>query len=166
VDASFRKGIEGLELLPDGRIKADPLTLQTSIEGVFAGGDCVTGPNIVVQACAHGLLAGREIAQYLVTGSAEPLDDSLEENLVGQLRVYDPDEKIALPCGAGAAAIAQEPAAERTRDFREVESGFTAEQAIAEANRCLRCYRVVTCAYRPDGALRGPDGSSATPATR
>jgi formate dehydrogenase beta subunit len=166
VDASFQQGIEGLELLPDGRIKVDPLTLQTSIEGVFAGGDCVTGPNIVVQACAHGLLAGREIAQYLVTGSAEPLDDSLEENRVGQLRVYDPDEKIALPCGAGAAAIAQQPAAERTRDFREVESGFTAEQAIAEANRCLRCYRVVTCAYRPDGALRGPDGSSATPATR
>ncbi len=138
-----------MDLLPDGRIKADPLTLQTSVEGAFAGGDCVTGPDIVVQACAHGLLAVREIAQYLATGSAEPLDDSLEEKLVGQLGIYDPDEKIALPCGAGAAEVSQEPAEERTRDFREVESGFTADQAVAEASRCLRCYRVVTCAYRP-----------------
>jgi len=166
VDPSFRRGVEGLELLPDGRIKADPLTFRTSVEGVFAGGDCVSGADIVVQACAHGLLAGLQIARYLAAGAvepfdasaaaeplaaraaAEPLDHALDEKLVGQLQVYDPSEKVALPRGAGRLAVAQEPVTERTRDFREVEAGFTAEEAIAEASRCLRCYRVVTCAYR------------------
>ncbi len=148
VDTLFRRGIEGLELLPDGRIKTDPLTLQTNVAGVFAGGDCVTGPDIVVRACAHGLVAGLQIARYLAAGAVAPLDESLEEKLVGELRVYDPGEKIALPRGGGRAPIAQEPALERTSDFREVESGFTAEEAVKEAGRCLRCYRVVTCAYR------------------
>ena len=148
VDTLFRRGIEGLELLPDGRIKADPLTLQTNVAGVFAGGDCVTGPDIVVRACAHGLVAGLQIARYLAAGTVAPLDESLEEKLVGELRVYDPGEKIALPRGGGRAPIAQEPALERTGDFREVESGFTAEEAVKEASRCLRCYRVVTCAHR------------------
>jgi formate dehydrogenase beta subunit len=148
VDAGFREGIEELELLPDGRIKADPLTLQTSVAGVFAGGDCVTGPNIVVQACAHGLLAGLQIARYLAGDPVGPREESLEEKLVDQLRVFDAGEKVALPPGDGRLGVAQEPAAERTRDFREVEAGFTPDEAMAEASRCLRCYRVVTCAYR------------------
>ncbi len=148
VDADFRSGIEGLQLLPDGRIQVDPLTFRTSVDGVFAGGDCVTGPNIVVQACAHGLLAGLQIARYLATGSVSPRAESLEERLLAELRVYDPEERVALPPGPGRVPVTQVPLPERTQDFREVESGFTAAEAVAEAGRCLRCYRVVTCAYR------------------
>jgi NADPH-dependent glutamate synthase beta subunit-like oxidoreductase len=148
VDPSFRRGVEGLELHPDGRVKADPLTLRTSVPGVFAGGDCVTGPNIAVQACAHGLVAALQIARYLATGEAAAPEESREWELLGQLRPYDPGEKVQLPRGDGRVAISALEMPERARGFREVERGFTAEEAVAEASRCLRCYRAVTCAYR------------------
>ena len=44
----------GLEILSDGRIKADPVTLETTLQGVFAGGDGVTGPKIAIDAIASG----------------------------------------------------------------------------------------------------------------
>jgi heterodisulfide reductase subunit A len=48
-----------------GIIKVNPLTMETSIQGVFAGGDCVTGPNNVVDAMAAGLRAAESIDRYL-----------------------------------------------------------------------------------------------------
>ena len=53
-----------------------------------------------------------------------------------------------MPAGLTRVAVKHEPVMERKTDFREVDRGFTAEEAIAEANRCHRCYRVVTYAYR------------------
>ncbi len=156
IDESFQKGVEGLELMPDGTVKADPLTFQTSVEGVFAGGDCVSGPEFVVLACAHGRRAGLQIAHYLATGRVEPLGEALDEELLGQIEIYDPGETIALPHGRPPMTIRQEPPLERTRDFREVDAGFSAEEAMAEASRCLRCYRVVTWAYRGPELLECP----------
>ena len=49
----------------DGRIEIDELTMETTIRGVFAGGDCVTGPDIAVRASGAGRLAAASIDQYL-----------------------------------------------------------------------------------------------------
>lgn len=46
--------VEGLELTRHGTIKVDEGTYQTSLEGVFAGGDAVTGPKIAIEAIAQG----------------------------------------------------------------------------------------------------------------
>ena len=148
VEDTLRQGAEGLEVLPDGRIRADPVTYRTSLEGVFAGGDCVTGPNIAVQACAHGLQAGLQIAHYLATGRVERLAEARDQELLRALEVHDAEERVPLPAGPGRAPVKQRVPAERTGDFGEVEQGLTREAAVAEAERCLRCYRVVTCAYR------------------
>ena len=56
-------------------IKADPLTLATSIKGVFAGGDIVTGPATVIQALAAGRKAAKSIDKFL---KGEPLDAGRE----------------------------------------------------------------------------------------
>jgi len=48
-----------------GSFKADPVTLQTSINNVFAGGDSVTGPKDVINAVAQGKEAAISIDRYL-----------------------------------------------------------------------------------------------------
>ncbi len=55
----------GLETRKWGLIVADPETGATSREGVFAGGDNVTGPDLVVTAMAAGRRAARSIDAYL-----------------------------------------------------------------------------------------------------
>ena len=59
------KNVAGLELLRDGRIKADPVTLETTMAGVFAGGDAVTGPKMAIDAIAQGKEAAESILRFL-----------------------------------------------------------------------------------------------------
>jgi dihydropyrimidine dehydrogenase (NAD+) subunit PreT len=48
-----------------GRIAIDPVSRETSIRGVFAGGDCVAGPDLTVHAVQHGKLAAAAITRFL-----------------------------------------------------------------------------------------------------
>lgn len=59
------KPLKGLETNPDGTIRVDPETGQTSKEGVFAGGDMVTGPGWAIDAIAAGKKGAKSIAEYL-----------------------------------------------------------------------------------------------------
>jgi formate dehydrogenase major subunit len=115
-----------------GNLQVDQDTMQTSLEGVFAGGDAVTGPGIAIEAVAQGQKAARCIDSYL-KGLAFPASspyvsvtevtaDDFEDYPV-QSRIYPRHEK----------------AEERRGDFRQVKKVFTAEEARAEANRCLEC---------------------------
>lgn len=56
---------KGLEKNPDGTVRVDPLTGQTNLQGVFAGGDMVTGPGWAIEAIAWGKRAAKAIAEYL-----------------------------------------------------------------------------------------------------
>jgi NADH-quinone oxidoreductase subunit F len=120
-------------------IEVDPETMYTGVEGVFAGGDVVSGPHAVVPAMADGKLAARMIHKYL---QGEPLER--------EYRVTRPAIEV------GITELAEDeietldrpqmpllPVSERLAGFREVQLGFTAEMAIAEARRCLRCDRDV-----------------------
>jgi NADH-quinone oxidoreductase subunit F len=116
-------------------IEVDPETLYTGIEGVFAGGDVVSGPHAVVPAMADGKLAAQMIHKYL---QGEPLER--------EYRVTRPAIEVEITELAEDEIETLErpqmpllPPAERLADFREVRLGFTAEMAIAEARRCLRC---------------------------
>ena len=75
------KSTEGLELNKWGNIVADPNTLATSKEGVFAGGDIVTGAATVILAMGAGKLAARSIDRYL---QGEPLLTAEEEEEIRQ----------------------------------------------------------------------------------
>jgi NADPH-dependent glutamate synthase beta subunit-like oxidoreductase len=54
-----------IELNEDGTVWVNPLTMETSVEGIFAGGDAVTGPATVIEAVCAGKRAAKTIGSYL-----------------------------------------------------------------------------------------------------
>jgi len=54
VNSAFLEGTAGIELTKWAGVAADPVTYQTSVPGIFAGGDLFTGPSIAVEAVAAG----------------------------------------------------------------------------------------------------------------
>ena len=113
----------------------DPETSMTTREGVFAGGDAVTGPSTVVDAIAAGKLAAETIEKYV---SGLPL--GREHRLTRPSRYVPPEmlteEEIA---SAKRPSMRHLPVARRAKNFKEVEQGLTEELAVREARRCLRC---------------------------
>ncbi len=124
----------GLTMGRNDTIQVDPNTGETSIGGVFAGGDVATGAAFVIDAIAGGKAAARSIGRYLGGGAARPADrgripQQLGDPEISGLRERFPTEPRTAP--------AELPVADRIDNFREVLSGFTEEQAVAEAKRCL-----------------------------
>jgi len=112
-------------------LRVNPDTLATNREGVFAGGDCVTGPASVIEAIAQGRQGAISIDKYL--GG----EGNIEE-------VLAPSEEIVLPKEVEEGekhrpemrCLSPE---KRLKGFEEVEVGFNDEQAVEEGKRCLRC---------------------------
>ena len=100
---------------------------------VFAGGDMVTGPDTVVGAIAAGHRAAAEIDDAIRKWNGEPPFVSSEEEIEIPFVI---DEEIR-ECPR--VLIGEADLSERIRDFREVELGFSREEALREASRCLRC---------------------------
>ena len=131
-----------------GDFDVNPKTLECSAEGIFAGGDCVTGPATVIEAIAAGRVAARSMHSYMTKGYISEV--SKEYNCSrGSLEDLPQSEFDAFPKIARMKMNAI-PDAERIGSFREVELGLTAEQARMEALRCLQC----GCDSRYDCALR------------
>ncbi len=59
------RSFKGIEKNPDGTVRVDPLTGQTNIKGVFAGGDMVSGPSWAIDAIASGKKGAKAIAEFL-----------------------------------------------------------------------------------------------------
>ena len=118
--------------LADGnRIAADPITGQTSVPWLFAGGDAVTGPWSVVNAVAGGERGAAGIDEYL-TGQnhafwrVEKVADT----------AFDPD---ADPAPHPRKNLTLLPVERRRNNFDEVEQPWTEHEAWRQAKRCLRC---------------------------
>jgi NADPH-dependent glutamate synthase beta subunit-like oxidoreductase len=120
----------GPEITKWGTAKVNPLTMATSVPGVFAAGDCVTGGSTVIEAIAGGQRAAVNIDKFL-GGQGRLPDDT------GFSFTKPSEEDLA------AASARQEekniPVGERKLNFHEVVMGLETESAIREANRCLRC---------------------------
>jgi heterodisulfide reductase subunit A-like polyferredoxin len=124
-----------------GLFQIDPVTGQTSVEGVFAGGDNVTGPATVIEAVAAGKRAAESIERYLKGQDLRGgrFEDSLHPLPEAFLPALDKVERKPR-------ARPQEIAlADRLNNFDEVEIGLTEEQALAEAERCLNCALCSEC---------------------
>lgn len=96
-------------------------------EGVFAGGDCVTGPATVIKAIAAGKVAAANIDEYF--GFNHEITCDVE------IPYASNEDKVA----CGRVEVALREAAERKNDFEPIEYGFSCEEACQEAGRCLRC---------------------------
>ena len=105
--------------------------LSTSREGVFAGGDCSTGPALVINAIAAGRKAAQSIDRYL-GGKGD-----IQEQLVPAEEAMTWLEDV--PTGGRLAAISYLVPQTRIKDLSEVEQGMSWETAVAEAQRCLQC---------------------------
>ncbi|HEY96957.1 MAG TPA: indolepyruvate ferredoxin oxidoreductase subunit alpha [Dehalococcoidia bacterium] len=124
---------EAAKAVSKGLIGADPVTLQTSIKGIFAGGDAVSGPATVIEALAAGKRAAISIDRYL---KGEPLDTGREGE-----GIYE--SKLTMDTfGVGQQSrtiMPTLPVEKRRGNFKEVELGLSKEDAIREAERCLSC---------------------------
>ncbi len=140
----------GVERTRWGSVAVDPLTLETSLPGVFAGGDAVLGPASVVDAVGAGIQAADSIHRYLRsldmrdgrrTSWPQPEDINVE-----------PYSEVRY---ARRAQLPELAVAERVGNFLEVEQGLTIEQAIAEAQRCLNCAICSECLQCVTACQRG-----------
>jgi formate dehydrogenase beta subunit len=122
----------GLGLTGRGYVTVDEFTLETSLPGVFAAGDAVTGTSSVIKAIAAGRKTAAAMDRYL--GGMGILDvkkkaAALEPNL-GKKEGF---------AGLKRAPVTKAAAAERVATFDVVTPCFTENEALAEAERCLQC---------------------------
>jgi putative selenate reductase YgfK subunit len=141
VDAESLKHANHLELTKRLLITVDPVTMETSIPGIFAGGDVVTGPATVVEAVASGKKAAEAVHRFL-RGMPNP-EYTLIPVRRQQISVMDilPKEK-SVPSRPEMPVMDLEA---RNGNFKEVELGLPANSAIQEAKRCLRCDICISC---------------------
>ncbi len=128
-DLDFAGGQE-IAVSTKGGLEADPVTLETPLPGVFAGGDVFYGPKSVVEAVSCGREAAESIHRYL--------------NGMDLREDRDKDWPYEKPPVEGEparprAAMRTLPPAEREGTFKEIALGYTEEEARMEAERCLKC---------------------------
>lgn len=110
-----------------GLFVTNPANEAQGNPGIYAGGDCVTGPSTVINAIAAGKVAAANIDEYL-----------------GYNHEISVDVDIPLPViedkkPTGRAELRLRYANERGGDFHGIEGGYSIEEALQEASRCLRC---------------------------
>lgn len=114
-----------------GRVKVDE-TGATNIKGVFACGDVVTGPSNLINAIASGKKVAKAVHSYLRN---QPLEIDEKFTPMGKLNerivnLIPRERRVRMP---------MLPIEERKKSFAEVELGYSYEQAVQEASRCLKC---------------------------
>ena len=126
-------GFEALELNRRGIIAADETTFRTNLPGVFAVGDATNrGAGIAIAAIGEANKAAAVVDSYL-RGQEVPYCKPYYSERTVTAEMLAANEKKAraqMPC---------KRAEIRVKDFNEMNLGFTEEQAIAEAKRCLEC---------------------------
>ena len=110
-----------------GKIVTEKYGGFENIPGVFAGGDCASGPASVIKAIATAKVVAANIDEYL--GYHHIIESDVD---IPEARLDD-----RVPCGR--VNMTEREAAERVKDFEGVELCMSCEEAKQEASRCLRC---------------------------
>ena len=134
--------------LKDGMGNPLVRTLITDLDGVFAGGDAEIGPLTVVACIGNAHRAARVIQRWLEEGKVYLTDDEFMEDILTNFPVYDKGEAVPWLDSVAREHQAEVHGRERASkgNYQEVELGFVDSQAVREAERCLRCYRVAMAA--------------------
>jgi len=122
---------ESVKLRRGGTIIVDGATMKTSADGVFAGGDVVNGPWTVIGAIGDGIKAAVSIDRYL-GGFGELASDTADIDIPAVPE--DVDDIVETP-----RVCENLLCVEKRIGMTEVDLGYTREQALREAARCLRC---------------------------
>ncbi|HPT98879.1 MAG TPA: NADH-quinone oxidoreductase subunit NuoF, partial [Armatimonadota bacterium] len=127
--------VSGLAPAADGQARALAVdaTMMTSLPGVFAAGDAVTGPATVVEAVGQGNRVALFVDAYLQGKQPAP------EKMWPDYRVLDLTYEMEAYASVPRAKAGELPPEARARDFLEIEQALSEEVARREARRCLRC---------------------------
>ncbi|HON22133.1 MAG TPA: NAD(P)-binding protein [Syntrophales bacterium] len=148
-DLDFVPKESGISINKWKNFEVDPVTFATTTPGVFAGGDVVTGPATVVKAVYAGKEAAVSIDRYLRG----------EDVAAGRAK----DWTKGLADKADVSKVAKVPRRkyphmkpeDRRTNFQEVGIGFTEEEAVAEAKRCLACGICSECYQCVEACIAG-----------
>lgn len=106
---------------------SDSKLAKADMDGIFAGGDCVTGPASAIKAIAAGKVAAANIDEYL----------GFRHEITVDVTIPDPDPRDRMPHGR--VNTTEREASERKHDFVCIECGLSQQGAMEESARCLRC---------------------------
>ena len=134
-DLTFLPKKHKFNVIGSRALEVDPVSLGTSMSGVFAGGDIVSGPATVVEAIAAGRKAATSIECYLSGKSLPPEKDlpptmRFEEMTGLGAREGERESRVVMPTL---------PLEDRVPGFKEINLGLSQELAMEEAERCLHC---------------------------
>ena len=110
-----------------GKINVEKFGGFEEMPGVFAGGDCATGPSTVISAIAAGKVIAANIDEYL----------GYHHEITADVEIPEPKLEDKPACGR--VNLTEREAGERVKDFEGVENCMTEKEARQEAGRCLRC---------------------------
>ena len=110
-----------------GTITALPTGALKNMDGLFAGGDCVSGPVTVIRAIAAGKVAAANIDEYL----------GFHHEITCDVELPEPGIRDMAPCGR--VQIIPTESSVRKQSFSPIECGLSDQEACQEAGRCLRC---------------------------
>ena len=127
----FLRREDGVQISPRGLIHVNRDTLMTSASGIFAGGDCAFGPRLIIDSVGDGKRAAAGIDEYL-RGHKHP-EPQVQVEVLNRWQMaadYMNLQRQAIPMLS----------LDRRTGMTEVELPYTEQEAIAEAQRCLKCY--------------------------
>jgi formate dehydrogenase beta subunit len=136
---------DGVEVSPRGLIAVNPHSLMTSAAGIFAGGDCVFGPRLIIDSVGDGKRAAMGIDEFL-RGTKHPEPIIEVTDLKRHVMPQEFMDIVRQP-------IPMLPLDRRT-GMTEVEEGYDEESAMVEAQRCLHCWvNTIFEGYSDDASL-------------
>jgi ferredoxin len=111
----------------------DPKTLATTAKGVFAAGDLAHGTRLLIDAVASGKAAARSVYEYLTGAPLKPhaVTAHLVQDRYRREKGYESIRRVPVPLA--------HPEERLRRPDALVELGYTQDQAVREASRCLDC---------------------------
>ena len=110
-----------------GKIMTERYGGFDNIPGVFAGGDCASGPASVIKAIAASKVVAANIDEYL----------GYHHEITADVEIPEPKLEDKPACGR--VNLTEREAGERVKDFEGVENCMTEKETCQEAGRCLRC---------------------------
>lgn len=154
-ELDYFRSIPGLQLTKWETFTVNDDTMQTTVPSIFAGGDVATGPMSIIDACATGRKAAVGIDKYLASKrgltQGTRSHDSFEtmlffRKIISALGVETPQELNADIPQRSRQPMPHLPPHDRIGNFEEVDLGYQYQQALLEAARCMRCYRIIMTA--------------------
>lgn len=147
-----------------GTVLTSAGTTETSIPGVFSGGDCVSGPDIAINAIGAGKRAAMQMDEYLRTGKCAPVPEPYNCSKGHWQMVPREEYKWVTP--SGRLDIPTLSAETRKLSFQESTQTWEGQSAMQEASRCLSCgcTERYSCILRSHASEYGVEFDQPTPA--